>query len=295
MARIRSIKPEFWTSAQVLECSANARLLFIGMWNFCDDAGRHPDSVKQLKAEIFPADEMTLAEIEEMVDELSSNDLIMRYVVEGKGFIQVKGWHHQRIDKAQKPKHPAPINDGSSNVRGSLPPDRKGEDRIGEEGIGGEEGARQAHAAPTAKQPRVDSPEPISQPDDRPDKPAKPKRARALNPAELVADLPGLSPEVARDYLDHRRAKGSRLTPTAWKQIAAEVAQCRDSPDDCLAEAMAAGWQGFKAEWYAKRKRGDGGPPGRRQPVTIDGRSGKAEAEEPWVPPELRQTAGGER
>jgi len=42
MARIRTIKPEFWVSEQVGECSPNARLLFIGMWNFCDDRGVHP-------------------------------------------------------------------------------------------------------------------------------------------------------------------------------------------------------------------------------------------------------------
>ena len=43
MARIRTIKPEFWTSEQVVDCSPTARLLFIGLWNFCDDGGVHPD------------------------------------------------------------------------------------------------------------------------------------------------------------------------------------------------------------------------------------------------------------
>lgn len=31
MARIRSIKPEFWVSEQIGECSTNARLTFIGL------------------------------------------------------------------------------------------------------------------------------------------------------------------------------------------------------------------------------------------------------------------------
>lgn len=106
MSRIRSIKPEFWTSAQVMECSTNARLLFIGLWNFCDDAGRHPDSPKQLKAEIFPADELSLSTIQGMIDELSTNGLITRYKVRDTLYIQVDGWHHQRIDKPQKPRYP---------------------------------------------------------------------------------------------------------------------------------------------------------------------------------------------
>ena len=57
MARIRTIKPEFWTSDQVVECSFAARLLFIGMWNFCDDYGVHPASLRKLKMEIFPGDD----------------------------------------------------------------------------------------------------------------------------------------------------------------------------------------------------------------------------------------------
>ena len=48
MARIRSIKPQFWTSEQIADCSSNARLLFIGLWNFCDDCGVHPASPARL-------------------------------------------------------------------------------------------------------------------------------------------------------------------------------------------------------------------------------------------------------
>ena len=39
MARIRTIKPEFWTDEKVVTLPFEARLLFIGMWNFCDDEG----------------------------------------------------------------------------------------------------------------------------------------------------------------------------------------------------------------------------------------------------------------
>ena len=48
MARIRTVKPEFWTSEQVAECTPIARLAFIGIWNFCDDNGIHPASIKRL-------------------------------------------------------------------------------------------------------------------------------------------------------------------------------------------------------------------------------------------------------
>lgn len=137
MPRIRTIKPEFWTSAQVLECSRNARLLFIGLWNFADDAGRHPDNAKQAKAEVFPADDLSVEDVQGMLDELSKNGLIRRYVIDGIGYFCITGWKHQRIDKPQDAKYPGPVDDHSKNDPGTLPPDRKGKDRIGkEESIG---------------------------------------------------------------------------------------------------------------------------------------------------------------
>lgn len=115
MARIRSIKPEFWTSEQVMECSLNARLMFIGLWNFCDDAGRHPLSPKQVKALIFPADDISSDDVSRMFAELEANDLIRIYVVDGKEYFQVTGWKHQKIDKPQSPKYPSPISECSPN------------------------------------------------------------------------------------------------------------------------------------------------------------------------------------
>lgn len=115
MARIRSIKPEFWTSEQVMACSTNARLLFIGLWNFCDDAGRHPVSPRQIKALIFPSDDISAENVLGMIDELSSNGLLDIYVVENKEYLQVTGWQHQKIDKPQKAKYPEPLPEHSSN------------------------------------------------------------------------------------------------------------------------------------------------------------------------------------
>ena len=56
MARIRTVKPEFWTDEKVVECSIPARLLFIGLFNFANDMGCLERSPKRLKMQIFPAD-----------------------------------------------------------------------------------------------------------------------------------------------------------------------------------------------------------------------------------------------
>lgn len=129
MARIRSIKPEFFTSEQVAECSTNARLLFIGMWCFCDDQGIHPASVARLKMEVFPGDDFTKSDIAAMADELVTHGLLQEYEVEGEKFWLVTGWKHQKIDKPSK-KYPLPVADDSSNAR------RKVSDHSGTEGSG---------------------------------------------------------------------------------------------------------------------------------------------------------------
>lgn len=97
--------------------------MFISMWNFCDDAGRHPNSPKQLKAEIFPSDDFLLTDVLGMIHELARIGLIECYEIEDTQYIQVTGWHHQRIDKPQKPRYPAPDPNRSQNVQGSFLPD----------------------------------------------------------------------------------------------------------------------------------------------------------------------------
>jgi hypothetical protein len=131
MARIRSIKPEFWTSEQVTECSIAARLLFIGIWNFCDDAGRIGASPKQIKALVLPSDDMTVENVRGLIHELERNGLVLRYAVDDKEYLQVTGWSHQRIDKPQPAKFPPPpatLQDRSKSIPGTF---QDGEDRRG--------------------------------------------------------------------------------------------------------------------------------------------------------------------
>lgn len=141
MARIRTVKPEFWTSEQVMECSTNARLMFIGMWNFCDDAGRMKVSARTVKAQIFPADELTLDVIRGMFGELSTNGLIDIYTIDGVEYLQITGWHHQKIDHPQKPKHPAKPADYSPNNHRTIAPDLILREGSLEEGKGAKDAA----------------------------------------------------------------------------------------------------------------------------------------------------------
>jgi hypothetical protein len=152
MARIRSIKPEFFTSGQLVECSTNARLLFVGTWVFADDKGRHKLNFKTLKMEVFPGDPFTADDVEAMFRELWAADLVTVYEVKGSRFFVVNGWHHQKIDRPQEPRCPSPCEGSvvsySTNARRTLDEhsltdtirsegydtkDRIGSDRIAEE------------------------------------------------------------------------------------------------------------------------------------------------------------------
>ena len=135
MARIRSIKPEFWSSEQIMDLSRNARLAFIGLWNFCDDGGNHPASQRTLKAEIFPGDDLTADEVRGLIDEMLSAGLLKTYEVDGKAYWHVTGWHHQRIERPTI-KHPE-FKDDSASDHGAITehstPEWKGEEGKGKD------------------------------------------------------------------------------------------------------------------------------------------------------------------
>lgn len=107
MSRIRTVKPEFWSSEQVIKLSIPARLCFIGLWNHCDDAGIHTASAITLKAQVFPCDDIDAAPL---VQELIEQGLVVEYEADDKRYWHVTGWHHQKIDRPNW-KHPLP--DGS--------------------------------------------------------------------------------------------------------------------------------------------------------------------------------------
>lgn len=106
MARIRTVKPEFWTDEKVVECSIPARLLFIGLFNFANDMGCLERSPKRLKMQIFPAD---MIDCEPLLLELITHGLINDYSVSGVNYLQIKGFlKHQKINRPSATKIPIP-------------------------------------------------------------------------------------------------------------------------------------------------------------------------------------------
>lgn len=135
MARIRSIKPEFWTSETVASLCPVDRLLFIGLWNYADDHGRGVDNSALVKAAVFPLDvDIDVARVDEGLASLHESGLIERYVVDSRRLLHVSSWgEHQRVSHASPSRFPDPDQGRESlanrperlaKVSGTLPTSR---------------------------------------------------------------------------------------------------------------------------------------------------------------------------
>lgn len=58
MARIRTLKPEFWDSPSTAQADLAVRLTFMAMWNWADDSGHGVGNLKEIEAFAFPNDEV---------------------------------------------------------------------------------------------------------------------------------------------------------------------------------------------------------------------------------------------
>ena len=144
MPRIRTVKPEFWTDESVVELEYHERLLFIGLWNFCDDQGFIDYKPKQIKMRIFPGDTI---DVEEAIAALHRASLVVAFESPDGVVLRIRNWSkHQRVTNPAKPRFS--LGDlrectlGDPTVQSPreeslvLSGERKGKEGKGEEGRG---------------------------------------------------------------------------------------------------------------------------------------------------------------
>lgn len=123
--RIRTIKPEFWSSDDIAGLDLEDRLLFIGLWSYVDDNGVGLDKEHLIVSELFPRDlymnhRETIARVSRGLQHLFLAGLIVRYEVDGEAFLQIVSWDkHQRIDRPNKPRFPCYTGDRETLARHS--------------------------------------------------------------------------------------------------------------------------------------------------------------------------------
>lgn len=179
MARIRTVKPEFFTSLTIASLPVEARLTFVGLWTHCDDEGRCVADARLVRAAIWPLDERLMEDVVRDLRLLTESSLIAHYEVNGRRYFAVRGWReHQRINRPTASKLPPldrgvelpfpPPNPAVSSTDGSSPVahgelsedsvrthDRKGKER---KGTGNRDSATRVAAA-TATTLDLDVPE----------------------------------------------------------------------------------------------------------------------------------------
>lgn len=131
MARIRTIKPEFFTSEDITSLTPLSRLFYVSLWCESDRLGRLEWKPGTFKLRYFPADS---CDILAMGKELSDAGLIVLYEVEGKTYAEIPTFEeHQVINNREAPSHiPARVKVASTRVKAEGRKEGKG--REGKEG-----------------------------------------------------------------------------------------------------------------------------------------------------------------
>lgn len=93
-----------------------ARLLFAGLWLVADREGRLEDKPKQIKIDVFPGDDV---DVEGLLAMLGKTSMLVRYVVDGKRYLQVTNFRkHQNPHRDEKASTiPTPHEHGANTVQ----------------------------------------------------------------------------------------------------------------------------------------------------------------------------------
>lgn len=215
MARIRTIKPDFWRDELLASISAEAALLAIGLLNHCDDEGYFNANPKLVESDVFPLRTLSKATTE-LLRELSGIGYIEVFSgSDGKTYGKVSNFEkHQVINKKTSSK----IKDlckeqhhyGSPTVELPLGKEGKGKEKEG-------------------KAPKV--------------------------AATVVACPPDVEQQVWQDWLTLRKSKKAPVTETVVASAIKEAAKAGMSFNDFLVIWCRRGSQGLEADWLKPHER----------------------------------------
>lgn len=114
MARIRTLKPEAFTSESLAEVSVHAERTFFGLLTQCDDHGRFRDQPAVIAGLLWSLrPEHGPVGVEDDLTQLAAAGLICRYEVDSKRYLHIITFRqHQRINRPSGVRHPdCPIHD----------------------------------------------------------------------------------------------------------------------------------------------------------------------------------------
>ena len=238
MARIRTIKPEFWTDEKIVELSPFSRLLFIGLWNFADDEGRMVFSLGRIKMQIFPGDSL---DISELFGEIRGK-LVEIYTIDNIEYLQITGFsRHQKIDKRMSSKYPAPPIPSDSPRFPPTPTDsprRNGRDQ-GMECIKERNGMDQG-VTPSLKTDLVN----LVNPSETKNKPIA--LVKVIIPPIQIPDW--IPVDAWNDFVDSRKKLRKPLTQGAIKLAISTLSKLKlegNDPKEVIEQSILSGYSGL--------------------------------------------------
>lgn len=147
MARIRTIKPEFFRDEDLQELQGQwtgvpVMLVFAGLWGHCDKNGNFLWAPRQLKLDILPFLPFAM---EQALDLLEQGGFIRKYEASGKHYGNIpKFQDHQRIsgseatDPAKYPEYSSTHEKGSNGEAVGKQRGSSGDELVSQEGKGRE-------------------------------------------------------------------------------------------------------------------------------------------------------------
>lgn len=134
MARMRSIKPEFFKDQDLAEelpgrDGRDARQLYVGLWGLADEHARLRGDARYIKGEIYPYDDdITPADVERFIDMIVETGRAVRYRVRSSVYLFLpKLDEHQRLEPDKVPSR-LPGPDEGTGLPAPTPPSGSGAD-----------------------------------------------------------------------------------------------------------------------------------------------------------------------
>jgi|GEM_PF-4785903 len=87
MEQVRRMKPRFFDRESLGYLPPLTRLLFLGLYCRADERGQLEDKPRAIKKALLGYDDVTAAQVDDMLEELQTAGLIVRHQVDG--FLQV--------------------------------------------------------------------------------------------------------------------------------------------------------------------------------------------------------------
>lgn len=277
MARIRTIKPEFFLDDELAELPMVARMLFVGLWTIADCEGRMEDRPKRIKAQILPFDD---CDIDGSLQNLHDAGFVQRYEAGGGKYIVVTNFRkHQRLSgiEAQSRSVIPPPGSVEEQQEQSIEAIEK-QSRSTEEAANVQEGKGKEGKGKEWKGEVHADPDPSIEPE-------KPKKRAAsaavvFDPIGFLADR-GVEHQAAVDYVAVRKGKKAPATETALKQIESEALKAGVPLQAAVTECCSRGWAGFKAEWLTNNQNGARAGPAQQQ-TKINGSTRQSRIDSYW-------------